>query len=126
MVNYVKVTQLSCSDPYVSSQQGCFQYHTGQTGTIQSYNYAGSVQLAATDYKNCIRQEEGYCCIEFIPTAFTLGPLACDEADNRCTSASTCSEDYILIPGVINGVGGTTAETGTSSYDRYFGIQNST
>jgi len=98
----IKVTQLSCSEDYVSHQANCFQYHTGQTGTIQSYNYAGSLQIAATNYKNCIRQEAGHCCIEYIPTAFTMGPIACAAAATRCASASTCSEDYILIPAVIN------------------------
>lgn len=110
----IKVTQLSCNDPCVASQQGCFQYHTGQTGTIQSYNYAGSIQLAGTQYKNCIRQEAGYCCIEYIPTAFTLGPIACAAAASRCASNLLCSQDYILIPEVIH--------TGPpASFDRFCG-----
>ena len=29
---FVQVTQFSCNDPHVASQQGCFQYHTGVTG----------------------------------------------------------------------------------------------
>jgi len=110
----IKVTQLSCSDDYVSYQANCFQYHTGVQGTIQSYNYPGSLQIAATNYKNCIRQESGYCCIEYIPTAFTMGPIACAAAATRCASASLCSEDYIVIPEVMN-------VAAPNSYDRFCG-----
>jgi len=113
----IKVTQLSCNDDCIASQQGCFQYHTGVTGTIQSYNVAGQIQLAAQNYKNCIRQEAGYCCIEFIPTIFQLGPIVCAAAATRCASVSTCSQDYVLIPEVANPSG-----TGNSgSYDRFCG-----
>ena len=112
----LEVTQLSCNDDSVASQQGCFQYHTGVTGTIQSYNVAGQIQLAAQNYKNCIRQEAGYCCIEFIPTIFKLGPTACAAAATRCASVSSCSQDYILIPEVQNPSG----TDNSGSYDRYF------
>ena len=32
-----QVTQLSCDDETVASQQGCFQYHTGITGNKHIY-----------------------------------------------------------------------------------------
>jgi len=113
----IKVTQLSCDDYGVAAQAGCFQYHTGTTGTIQSYNLVGAIQLVGTNYKNCIRQESGYCCIEYTPVIFTLGPIACAAAATRCASVSTCSQDYILIPEVQNPSG--TAQPG--SYDRFCG-----
>ena len=58
------MSQFSCDDEYVAAQVGCFQYFTGLTGTIQSYNYAGLAQIKGMNYKNCIRAEEGYCCIQ--------------------------------------------------------------
>ena len=61
---HVQVSQFSCDDEYVAAQVGCFQYFTGLTGTLQSYNYAGLAQIKGMNYKNCIRAEEGYCCIQ--------------------------------------------------------------
>jgi len=114
----IKVTQLSCNDDTVASSQGCFQYHTGVSGTISSYNIAGnSAMLAAQNYKNCIRQEAGHCCIEFHPTIFKLAPNTCADAANRCASASICLQDYILIPEVEN-IG---TATDSQSYDRFCG-----
>jgi len=110
----IKVTQLSCDDDYVAAQEGCFQYHIGTTGTIQSYNLAGSIQLVGQNYKNCIRQEAGYCCIEYVPTTYTLGPIACAAAATRCASMSMCTLDYILIPEVSN-------QDAPNSYDRFCG-----
>ena len=75
----------------------------------------GAIQLIGQNYKNCIRQEAGHCCIEFTPITYTLGPIACAAAATRCASVSMCTLDYILIPGVTN-------ESGADqpgSFDRY-------
>ena len=109
-----KVTQLSCDDSSVASQHGCFQYFTGLTGTIQSYNLAETLELVGQNYKNCIRQEAGYCCIEYVPTSFQLGAETCVDAANRCASGSACTNDYIIIPGVTNPSGANQPD----SYDR--------
>jgi len=106
----IKVTQLSCNDMCVASQSGCFQYFTGVTNTIKSYNFddSSSVHLASQNYNNCIRQEEGYCCIEYKADTFLLPTLAagadCTDAviANLCTNSKSCSLEYILIPGVQN------------------------
>jgi len=80
----IKVTQYSCNDADVATSAGCFQYFTGVTGTIDSYNLANTVQLATLDYQNCIRQEEGYCCIEYTVISFKIGAITCaDAAANR-------------------------------------------
>ena len=98
----VKVTQYSCNDPGITIQNGCFQYFTGVTGTIDSYNFANSAQLATLEYNNCIRQEEGYCCIEYSVISFTLGAITCaNAAANRCSGASLCVSEYITIPQVV-------------------------
>ena len=36
-MKYLQVTQLSCDDPEVADNEGCFQFFTGETGTIESY-----------------------------------------------------------------------------------------
>lgn len=113
----VKVTQYSCNDPCISSREGCFQYFTGVTGTINSYNLANSKQLATLDYTNCIRQEAGYCCIEYTVISYAVtGTQTCAAAATRCASASTCTMEYIIIPNVIND--GSIAEL---NYDRFCG-----
>merc|ERR1719154_722945 len=123
----IKVTQLSCDDPLVANQEGCFQYHTGVTGTLNSYNFAGGAQLIGQNYKNCIRQEEGYCCIEYSVIGYSLGPdsITCVQAGGaatsealatRCTGATTCTSEYILVPGVE------AANAAVNTYDRFCGL----
>ena len=78
-------------------------------GTIQSYNFAGSQMLAGQNYKNCIRQEEGYCCIQYTVISYGMGGGLADtittcetggiDGANRCAGASLCSMDMIIIPG---------------------------
>merc|ERR1719429_32784 len=68
----IKVTQLSCDDPDVASQEGCFQYFTGETGTIESYGLQSSGMLAQMNYGICIRPEVGHCCIEYTPTVWDI------------------------------------------------------
>ena len=103
----MKVSQYSCDDSYIAAQAGCFQYHTGLTGTLQSYNYAGAAQIQGHNYKNCIRAEVGMCCIEYSvvsSTTFKINAIACAAADPTptpaisCAGASTCGSDYIIIP----------------------------
>jgi len=122
----IKVTQYSCNDPTVASQHGCFQYHTGITGTIQSYNFAGAQQLAAQNYKNCIRQEEGYCCIQYTVISYNMGGGAADAVttcatndDNRCSGATLCTADFIIIP---QGGFSPNSPAGNVNYDRFCGL----
>lgn len=110
------MSQYSCDDPYVAAQAGCFQYFTGLTGTLQSYNYAGSAQIQGHNYKNCIRAEEGYCCIEYSVVAYAINAATCADTSNLCAGAIPCSSDYIIIPRTI-------ATPATAiSYDRFCGV----
>ena len=83
----IKVTQLSCNSDDVASTEGCFQYYTGLTGVVESYNFAGNNNhLAATNYKACIRPEAGYCCISWsVEEAFKVD-LAGEETANLATN----------------------------------------
>ena len=78
------MSQFSCDDEYVAAQVGCFQYFTGLTGTLQSYNYAGLAQIKGMNYKNCIRAEEGYCCIQ---VRYLFGSIK--RSGNLCPSAES-------------------------------------
>jgi len=110
----IKVTQYSCNDDCVASQAGCFQYHTGVTGTLQSYNFQGGSQISNQNYKNCIRQEEGHCCIQYTVIGYNIDATTCADAANRCAGGSTCSRDAILIPGTISG--------SNLNYDKFCGV----
>jgi len=63
----IKVSQYTCYDsnaPY----QGCFQWFTGLTGKITTFNYGDSsnnIHLPDQDYRVCVRQEQDYCCVKY-------------------------------------------------------------
>merc|ERR1711892_100473 len=113
----IQVMQIPCTAEW-KPPEGCLQYFTGTTGTIQSYNNAGGFHLANQKYSNCIRTELGYCSIAYsaVITAsdFSLsGPAA---APTALLSATSCSMDYILIS-----QGGTDATTANIVGDRFCG-----
>jgi len=114
----MKVTQYSCNDAGIAAQSGCFQYFTGVTGTVQSYNFANSLQLATQSWKACIRQEVGYCCIQWTVISYNLSPTACDAPANTCAGATNCITEYITIPG---GQSSTTGQPITSN-SRFCGV----
>ena len=59
----VQVSQYSCDDEYVAAQIGCFQYFTGLTGTLQSYNFAGAAQIKVqTSLLQCCSVLTAGCC----------------------------------------------------------------
>lgn len=72
----IKVTMLECGNR-ARAPDGCTQYFTGVSGTVQSYNFADEVMLQDLDYANCIRRERGYCQFRVsetqgVPDAFQL------------------------------------------------------
>ena len=75
----------------LSAPPGCLQYHTGTSGTIESFNFDGGVHLANQYYSICIRTEEGYCEIAYTKTTFSLSSGNTVEGDD-------CTEDYLIIP----------------------------
>ena len=50
----ILIRQIPCTAEY-KPPDSCLQYFTGTSGTIYSYNYAGSQHLANQKYTNCIR-----------------------------------------------------------------------
>ena len=63
-----RVSQIECSNPS-RAESDCFQYFTGFSGRVMSFNFGNSRPLIENQqYSICVRQEEGYCGIEWSPT----------------------------------------------------------
>nr|XP_040574106.1 uncharacterized protein LOC121123088 [Lepeophtheirus salmonis] len=113
----VKITQIPCNSRN-SPPNNCLQYHTGVSGKFETFNFEGNNQhLASTNQVVCIRQEKGFCCIDY---------QVCSEEnsmnlDNGASVifatgkiGSSCSKDYIVIEA--------SSSTGTNSLQsRYCG-----
>merc|ERR1711981_1340771 len=86
----LKVTQYTCDSP-VRPPEGCFQWHTGTTGTIRTFNFANADQghLANQRYSVCIRYSV---CTD--ANSFTLWLDAIGAAVD-----AGCTADYLLIEG---------------------------
>lgn len=70
----IKITQLQCSSGDLAPP-GCLTYHTGTTGTIESYNnQAGQGELLNNHkYSHCIKPQDGYCDVSLSASDFMLG-----------------------------------------------------
>lgn len=68
---------------YFTAPNGCLQYYTGITDTINSFNYGtgantllsaslvtGTRQIANLNYGICIRMEAGYCAIQYAQVSY--------------------------------------------------------
>lgn len=108
----IKVTQVECTSKR-AAPSGCTQYFTGDSGTIETYNYnsAAGVLLANQDYSMCIRTERTYCAICYYSTSFKVsvpgataigGTLGVDTncgAEGSTLIANGGAFDHIVIPG---------------------------
>lgn len=88
----ILVSQIPCDVTY-KAPEGCTQYYTGTTGTIENYNYDGGIHLANHHYNACIRQEEGYCTIAYSASTFEISGTG-----STALSGSSCTTDYVMIP----------------------------
>ena len=89
----------------------CVQYYTGVEGYVQSYGFGSGQLLSSQNYNACIRQEVGYCGIEWHPSTRTtpdsFGLLhtaanAAGQGENTATGAVTsCQSSFINIPSAI-------------------------
>jgi len=132
----IHVTQYDRSNSVnLAGQAGCLQYHTGNEGIVNSFNWQGvgdengpvSTHLSNQDYKVCIRQTAGYCYICWAPIGtgvvnsivgtFGLSNGASAAAVPKSGVGVNCptaamfaagkdSNDYVIIQG---GVGATAA-----------------
>jgi len=80
----VKVSQIPCNAQYRAADS-CLQYFSGMSGRIKSFNYGDptvvntehmeyGMQLSAQEYSICMRAEEGFCGIVYVPCRDTAEP----------------------------------------------------
>lgn len=100
----IKVDQIPCTGP-TSPREGCFQYHTELTGQIKTFNFDGPTgHLANQRYSSCIRQAEGYCCVEYqicpppIMNSFTIDQTTNPMREGTCGTLAN-DADFLIIAG---------------------------
>jgi len=103
----LKVSQIECSSKY-KAPTDCYQYYTGESGRIKSFNRSAGRMLRNLQYSACIRREPGTCGIQWAPTStteyspsqvFDLGDPA---ASAIIGSAASALPAYIVIPGSLS------------------------
>ena len=88
----------------------CVQYYSGSTqGYIQSYGFGSGQLLSAQNYKACIRQEEGYCGVDWHPSSRTnpssFSMLSGDATGLLGVNAiGDCLDSFINIPDAMTHV----------------------
>jgi len=117
----IQVMQIPCTAEW-RPPEGCLQYFTGATGTIQSYNYAGKYHLASQKYSNCIRTEQGYCSIAYSAVITASDFSLSGTGTTSLVQAQACNTDYVLI----DNAGAIDASTGNIAGDRFCGAQLNT
>eukprot|EP00094_Tigriopus_californicus_P013720 TCALIF_13276-PB protein Name:"Protein of unknown function" AED:0.26 eAED:0.26 QI:24/0.8/0.66/1/0.4/0.5/6/0/195 len=96
----IKVTYYQCSS-LNKAPANCVQYFTGVSGSFQSYNFQGMVINDDQNYLTCIRQERGYCSIQYSANTFNLlGDTAATPEANAETIA--CPDTVVFIPNLVN------------------------
>ena len=66
----IKVSQIECYAAY-KAPSDCYQYYTGQTGRVKSFNRANSRHLWNLVYAACVRKEPGTCAVQWSVTSTT-------------------------------------------------------
>jgi len=94
----IKVAQIPCFSDY-SPPEGCTQWFTEPSGTISDWSADTSGLQDSLDYQICVRQNMGYCCVEYTATEFMVrGPA--DVANiGKGGSGTNCENDWITIDG---------------------------
>merc|ERR1711936_524985 len=97
--------QIACTADW-KAPTDCVQYYTGISGNVKNYNYAGAQLLQGQDYNTCIRQEEGYCRIQWqqnvvaTPDSFQMDTAVGTAAATAFTTTgpAACVLAYVTIP----------------------------
>jgi len=118
----IKVLQYNCADKDMGGPTSCLQYFTSETGLVSSYNYpvgettvlsdqaspATAFQhLSSQSYAICFRRGAGRCALCFSPDVTTpsdgqsFGLSISTIADRSETTQTSCTADYLVIPGAM-------------------------
>jgi len=137
----IKISQIPCNAQYRAGDS-CLQHFTGMSGRIKSFNYgdpaimnmgpefSGGLQLSAQEYSVCVRAEEGFCGIVYVPCkdsaefkeSFQLTSTSQNQTveQRTLTGAEQCPSDWIGI-NCATDTGRETQTDGSSCVDRICG-----
>jgi hypothetical protein len=121
----IKVSQITCSN-LNRPPTGCLQYYTTLVGRIMSFNFKSttSSHLWYTDQNICIRQAQGYCCVQYQVCADQTSAFSIDRVQTYIAASAaglvdtSCTTDYLAIPASSFSNCNTQA---ASQYNRYCG-----
>jgi len=109
----IKVSMIECSST-MRAPHDCQQWLTGPSGLLQSYNWLGAHQIRGSVYTSCIRRENGYCAIQYVP------------AQDGSTAESYSSIDTFQVDATAAAVNhATITSTWAATLDGYIMISNS-
>merc|ERR1712012_38906 len=120
----IKVTQIECSSP-VRAPDGCLQYFTEETGTIESFNFQGDHLLENMDYTICIRDGESMCGIRYTEDPsesepFRMSTREWTAADMLSTGAAgPLQGDHCSMEAFISIINGYTATSNSQTSGTY-------
>jgi len=111
----MKVSMIECNS-LVKPPNGCLQYHTGQAGTVSSFNWQDSKayeHLQDQRYSVCVRQARGYCRIGWKQSSTSIDTFKPGRGDPTAGTAftslngpgcdSNAQSDYVVIPNGSDG-----------------------
>merc|ERR1719367_1465444 len=98
----IKVAQLSCHSEY-SPPEGCTQWFTEPSGTISDWGGADNILQDGLNYNICVRQNFGYCCVEYQTCGgtgdFAVRTQAAAAKAAEAGAGTSCASDWLSIDG---------------------------
>jgi len=103
----IKVSQIPCFSAY-SPPDGCAQWFTEPSGTIQDWAGSDDMLQDSLDYNICVRQNMGYCCVEYQDCgSFAVGTKAAG-----LTGAAGAGTDCVTVGGTWIEIDGASGQCG--------------
>ena len=96
----IRVSQIPCSANY-RAPTNCVKYFTGSSGTVTSYGFTGNTLLQSQNYDSCIRQEAGFCSIQWDESTVTAPADPFDLTGAQAAGAAEniiCANSFVHIP----------------------------
>lgn len=110
----IKITQYKCGDEDSAGPPGCLQYFSTDSGRVSGFNFpttsstigAQTTHLSRQAYSICIRRNQGFCAICYVPSVVPPAPTADDQASYGLDKGDAiaaihdgdCRFDYLQIP----------------------------
>jgi len=100
----IKVAQIPCFSEY-SPPEGCLQWFTEPSGTIKDWSGSDKALQDSLDYRICVRQNLGYCCVEYQNNCATpffavrTATAALGKNGVGCILVTPANGDWISIEG---------------------------